>query len=72
MFKLKFANSIAIMKAAVTSLLLAAAAAPVLARDVPQNIKDLYNSIRGQGQCNNMLKGGFYSQEGDSKGASGA
>lgn len=39
-----------------------------LARDVPSNIKALYNSIRAQGSCSNVLKGGFYSQENDTKG----
>ncbi|KAK5988223.1 Endo-chitosanase [Cladobotryum mycophilum] len=48
---------------ALTALL----AAPALARDVPSNVRSLYNSIRGQGSCKNELKGGFYSQEKDSK-----
>ncbi|KAJ2983368.1 hypothetical protein NQ176_g739 [Zarea fungicola] len=42
-------------------------AAGVLGRDVPSNIQALYKSIRAQGSCSNILKGGFYSQEGDSK-----
>lgn len=39
----------------------------VLTRQIPQNIRDLYDSIRAQKACNNELKGGFYSQENDSK-----
>ncbi|KAI0197981.1 chitosanase [Astrocystis sublimbata] len=31
-----------------------------LARDVPQNVRDLYDSIVGQGACSNVLQGGFY------------
>lgn len=54
-----------IVKPLVLSSLLAA---PVLARDVPSNIRSLYNSIRAKGSCSNILKGGFYSQEKDSKG----
>ncbi|GJN81804.1 glycoside hydrolase family 75 [Purpureocillium lilacinum] len=49
---------------ALTGLLMAST---TTARDVPQNVRDLYNSIRSQGSCKNQLKGGFYSQEGDSK-----
>jgi hypothetical protein len=48
-------------------LLTALVASPVLARQIPANVQSLYNSIRAQGQCKNILKGGFYSQEGDSK-----
>lgn len=40
----------------------------VLARDVPANVRALYNSIRAKGECTNKLKDGFYSQEEDSKG----
>jgi hypothetical protein len=40
---------------------------PAVGLDVPQNVRNLYNSIRAQGSCKNQLKGGFYSQEGDSK-----
>ncbi|KAL7793739.1 glycoside hydrolase family 75 protein [Trichoderma ceciliae] len=50
-----------------TLLLTALVASPALARQIPANVKSLYNSIRAQGQCKNILKGGFYSQEGDSK-----
>lgn len=42
--------------------------AEVLAREVPANVKSLYKSIRAKGSCSNKLKGGFFSQEGDSKG----
>ncbi|KAJ2970506.1 hypothetical protein NQ176_g8153 [Zarea fungicola] len=40
---------------------------PVLSADVPANIRSLYNSIRAKGQCSKILKGGFYSEEGDSQ-----
>lgn len=56
----------AILPVLLTGLL----AADVLARDVPSNVKALYKSIRDKGKCANILKGGFYSQEGDSKGKS--
>ncbi|KAI1113812.1 chitosanase [Nemania sp. NC0429] len=47
------------------SLLLALAlfAGASLARTVPQNVRNLYNSIKAQGQCTNVLKGGFYALE---------
>lgn len=54
-----------ITKALVLSGLLTA---EVSARDVPANIKALYSSIRANGKCSNILQGGFYSQEKDSKG----
>lgn len=41
--------------------------APAVGLDVPSNVRNLYNSIRAQGSCKNELKGGFYSQEKDSK-----
>ncbi|KAI3335184.1 chitosanase [Ustulina deusta] len=34
-----------------------------LARDVPQNVRALYNSIKSQGECSNVLQGGFYALE---------
>lgn len=55
------------MKTASSFLLAGLLASPVLGRDVPQNLRELYNSIRAQKSCKNELKGGFYSQEGDSK-----
>ncbi|KFG78797.1 chitosanase [Metarhizium anisopliae] len=45
---------------------LSALAAVAAARDVPANVKSFYNSIRGQGQCRNVLTGGFHSIDGDS------
>lgn len=39
-----------------------------VARDVPANVKALYDSIRSSGTCSNVLQGGFFSQEGDSQG----
>lgn len=53
-----------LVPAIVTGLL----ATDVLARDVPANVKSLYKSVRANGTCKNILKGGFYSQEKDSKG----
>lgn len=50
----------------VSTLLLAAASA----RDVPSNVRDFYNSVVGQGKCNNILADGFYSIDGDSGGRS--
>lgn len=55
------------MRSFETLLFTALAASPALARQIPANVQSLYNSIRAQGSCKNILKGGFYSQEGDSK-----
>ncbi|KAJ6781651.1 hypothetical protein PWT90_01401 [Aphanocladium album] len=55
------------MKTTASILFASLLASPVLGRQVPQNVRDLYNSIRAQKSCHNELKGGFYSQEGDSK-----
>ncbi|KAI0538472.1 chitosanase [Xylaria digitata] len=44
-------------------LALSALAGVTLARDVPQNVQDLYNSIKGEGECSNVLQGGFYTLE---------
>ncbi|KAI1361779.1 chitosanase [Xylaria arbuscula] len=41
-------------------LALSALAGAALARDVPQNVRDLYNSIKNQGECSNVLAGGFF------------
>lgn len=54
-----------ILKALVIPGLLAV---PAVARDVPSNVRSLYDSIRSSGSCSNVLKGGFYSQEDDTKG----
>jgi hypothetical protein len=35
----------------------------VVARDVPSNVKDLYNRIRDQGECENVLAKGFRSSD---------
>ena len=52
------------------SLLIAAtiSAQAVAARDVPGNIRDFYQSITSQGQCNDVLAKGFYSKDGDGPG----
>ena len=44
------------------TLLTAVLAAGVDALSIPTNIQNLYNSIKTQGQCNNQLAGGFYSE----------
>ncbi|KJK92270.1 hypothetical protein H633G_03818 [Metarhizium anisopliae BRIP 53284] len=54
-----------VIKSAV-AVSLSALAAVAAARDVPANVKSFYNSIRGQGQCRNVLAGGFHSIDGDS------
>ncbi|KAI1422273.1 chitosanase [Xylaria sp. FL1777] len=46
-----------------TLLALAALAGVSTARDVPDNVRNLYNKIKHQGQCSNVLKGGFYALE---------
>lgn len=51
--------------ASLRSALLLSLAAAATARDIPTNVRDFYNSVRGQGQCNNKLKSGFHSIEGD-------
>lgn len=43
--------------------------AQAVARDVPANVQSLFDSITSQGSCSNELATGFYSREGDSKGA---
>ncbi len=55
------------MKTPISILLTSSLANLALGRQVPQNIRDLYDSIRAQKACGNELKGGFYSQENDSK-----
>jgi len=40
----------------------------VVARDIPENVKTFYDKIRKQGQCDNVLAGGFHSSDGDSGG----
>ncbi|OAA73096.1 glycoside hydrolase family 75 protein [Akanthomyces lecanii RCEF 1005] len=55
------------MKTSSPALLAALLAEAALGRQIPQNVRNLYDSIRVQKACNNELKGGFYSQEQDSK-----
>ena len=38
------------------------------AREVPQNLKDLYHQASSQGHCNNTLATGFYSWPSSSNG----
>ena len=33
------------------------------ARDIPENVRKLYDSIVGQGECQNELQGGFLSAD---------
>lgn len=51
--------------ASLRSTLLLSLAALATARDVPSNVRDFYNSVKGKGQCSNKLKSGFHSIEGD-------
>lgn len=55
------------MKTPNSFLATALLAGTALGREVPQNVRELYNSIRSQQSCKNELQGGFYSQENDSK-----
>lgn len=50
----------------VSAIMLALAPA-ASARDVPTNVRNFYNKVKGQQYCPNKLQGGFHSQEGDSK-----
>lgn len=52
-----------------TLLVLSAFVGAALARDVPQNVRDLYNSIKNQGECSNVLQGGFFALSDGSGGA---
>lgn len=38
------------------------------ARDLPSNVENFYDSVRGQQQCRNVLAGGFHSIQDDSGG----
>ncbi|KAI3317433.1 chitosanase [Xylariaceae sp. AK1471] len=44
-------------------LALSALVGASLARDVPQGVRNLYNSIKAKGQCSNILQDGFYALE---------
>ena len=46
--------------------LVALVAVPTLARDVPDNVKQLYREIVDRGKCNNVLASGFHSTDDDS------
>lgn len=37
-------------------------------RDIPGNVKNFYDAIVTQGQCNNVLASRFHSSDGDSGG----
>lgn len=51
--------------ASLRSTLLLSLAAVAAARDIPTNVRDFYNSVRGARQCSNKLKSGFHSIDGD-------
>lgn len=46
---------------AAASTVVLAAAGLASARDVPQNVRDFYNTVVGRGQCDNVLASGFHS-----------
>ncbi|KAG5971278.1 hypothetical protein E4U55_001287 [Claviceps digitariae] len=50
---------------ALFAYVLVAWAALGAARDVPSNVRALYDGIRAQGKCRNVLAGGFHSEEND-------
>jgi hypothetical protein len=54
------------MKTAFALGTLALAATSVAARDIPDNVKSLYDSLKS-GSCSEELQGGFYSEQDDSK-----
>lgn len=47
------------------STLLLSLAALATARDIPSNVRDFYNNVKGRGQCGNKLKTGFHAIGGD-------
>ncbi|KAJ2968152.1 hypothetical protein NQ176_g9317 [Zarea fungicola] len=47
-------------KIALVSFLLAGSAS---CREIPDNIRAFYNSVKSQGQCNDVLASGFYAKE---------
>lgn len=49
-------------------VLLGCVATTIAALDLPSNVKDFYDHVRGKGKCDNVLKGGFHSSDGDSGG----
>lgn len=58
------------MKASIyTGLAIAALAAPALAYDIPDNVQAFYDKVKKGGSCtgSDLLKGGFYAEEGGSK-----
>ncbi len=51
--------------ASLRNSLLLSLAAVAAARDIPSNVRSFYDSVRNKGQCDNKLKSGFHSIEGD-------
>ncbi|KAF6838249.1 fungal chitosanase [Colletotrichum plurivorum] len=41
-------------------------ATTIAALELPSNVKDFYDHVRGKGKCDKVLKGGFHSSDGDS------
>jgi len=50
------------MLSSVTFAALATLVLGTAARDIPPNVKALYDSIVSKGECSNKLASGFYSQ----------
>ncbi|KAK1690041.1 fungal chitosanase [Colletotrichum godetiae] len=51
-------------------LLFVLLAAQASTRDIPSNVKDFYDFVRGRNKCHHVLASGFHSSEGDSGGFS--
>ena len=52
------------MKLQANSLLvLATAVSSVAARDIPDNIRAMYDNVRARGSCSNKLADGFYATD---------
>lgn len=45
------------------TLIVALLASTSSALDVPQNVRDFYNQLKGKGQCDNKLATGFFNSE---------
>ena len=56
------------MKLPLVALAGAFFAAPILARDVPDNLRDFYDDVRKRKQCDNKLATGFWSSDEDNSG----
>ncbi len=45
------------------ALLFLSSALTISARDVPQNVREFYNKVKGNRQCSNPLASGFWSTD---------